>query len=308
MTRFSSFMEKYFVFGVILCSLVAYYEPSVFIWALPYVRFLIALAMFAMGLTLDLASVRSTAKNPLPVLIGIGAQYLIMPLLALLIARLLGLPEELTVGLILLGSCPGGVASNVMVYLAKGDLALSVAMTAISTMLAPIMIPSLMKVLAGQFVDVDFVPLFISTALIVLAPVLLGILVKIFLPKLTETTKPAIPAFAIVGVLMVVGALVSANSGGVESFDSLLALLLAIILHNICGLSLGFFVALALGLSKEQRRAIAIEVGMQNSGLGAVLAASHFGPMAALPSIIFSAWHNVSASLLTSFWSQAEES
>lgn len=298
----SSIAGKYFAVWVIAVATVAFFVPRPFIVLGSYIAILLGVVMFGMGLTLKPVDFKLIAKKPVPVLIGVATQYVIMPLVALSIAYLLGLPSELAAGLVLLGSVPGGTASNVMVYLAKGNLALSVAMTSLSTMLAPILTPLILLGLAGQWLPIDPVAMFISIVQIIIIPIMLGVFIRKTFPNTVEKSTTVVPLISVVAIMVIVAAVVSAN---VESITtSGLLIFSAVMLHNLIGLSLGYLVAFLMNLDESKRRAISIEVGMQNSGLGVALAAAHFGPLAALPNVIAAVWHNISGPILATFWSK----
>ncbi|MCF6138424.1 bile acid:sodium symporter family protein [Pseudalkalibacillus berkeleyi] len=293
---------KYFAVWVIGVAAVAFFIPDPFIGLGSYIAILLGVVMFGMGLTLTPVDFKLIAKKPVPVIIGVTTQYVIMPLVALSIAYLLGLPTELAAGLVLLGSVPGGTASNVMVYLAKGNLALSVAMTSLSTMLAPILTPLILLGLAGQWLPIDPVAMFISIIQIIIIPIMLGVFIRKIFPTTVERSTSVVPLISVVAIMVIVAAVVSAN---VESITTSGVLIFsAVMLHNLIGLGLGYFVALLMNLEESKRRAISIEVGMQNSGLGVALAAAHFGPLAALPNVIAAVWHNISGPILATFWSK----
>ncbi len=259
--------------------------------------------MFSMGMTLKIDDIKLALVKPKALVIGVTSQYTIMPLVAFALATMLDLPAELAAGLVLVGSAPGGTASNVMVYLSKGDVALSVAMTSISTLIAPIMIPALMFIFAGKWVDVDFIALFLSSTQIILLPIAMGLIFKKYFKKAAKKFVPVIPALAIVSIIMIISALIAANAGKFDYSDSLGKIFSAVVLHNLIGFALGYSVAYFAKFDETKRRAVSIEVGMQSSGLSAVLAMAHFGPLATLPSIIFSVWHNIAGASLANFWS-----
>ena len=238
--------------------------------------------------------------NPVPVLIGIASQYTIMPFVAFGLAYLLQLPPELAAGLVLLGSVPGGTASNVMVYLARGNVALSVAMTSLSTMLAPLLTPFLLYFLAGTWMPVDPVAMFMSIIQVIIIPIVLGLLVQRFFPLAVEKSISVVPLISVIAILIIVSAVTAANAANVISAG--LLVFIAVFLHNSFGLLLGYLVGLAMRLDEDDRRAISLEVGMQNSGLGVTLATAHFTPLAALPSVWGAIWHNISGPILATFW------
>ncbi|WP_188455769.1 bile acid:sodium symporter family protein [Virgibacillus oceani] len=297
-----NYANRYFAVWVILASVVAFFSPGTFTWIGPYITPLLGVIMFGMGLTLKLSDFKIVFRKPVPVIIGVIAQFVIMPLVAFCIAKLLNLPPELAAGLVLVGSCPGGTASNVMVYLSKGDLPLSVAMTSVSTILAPILTPTLLLVLAGQWLPVEPVSMFLSIVKIIIVPIGLGIIANFFFPRVIEKSTKALPLVSVVAIIAIVTAVVGLNQSKIATTGMLV--MLAVVLHNVFGLILGYLTALVLRLDETQRRAISIEVGMQNSGLGASLATTYFSPLAALPSAIFSVWHNISGPIVASFWSQ----
>ena len=262
------------------------------------INILLGVVMFGMGLATKLEDFKVVFSRPRDIAIGCVAQFTIMPALAWMLARLFGLDEALTVGVILVGCCPGGTASNVITYLAKGDLALSVGMTGVSTLLAPFLTPALTLLLAGKTVDVDAVGMFIGILWVVIMPICLGLIVKKLFPKTTERAIRFMPIVSSVTIAVILALVLSANASRLATGG--IAVLLVVILHNVCGLALGYLIATALRLAEPKRRALCIEVGMQNSGLAASLAAVHFAayPMAAVPGAMFSVWHNISGAIV----------
>ena len=262
------------------------------------INILLGVVMFGMGLATKFEDFKVVFSRPRDIAIGCVAQFTIMPALAWMLARLFGLDEALTVGVILVGCCPGGTASNVITYLAKGDLALSVGMTGVSTLLAPLLTPALTLLLAGKTVDVDAVGMFIGILWVVIMPICLGLIVKKLFPKTTERAIRFMPIVSSVTIAVILALVLSANASRLATGG--IAVLLVVILHNVCGLALGYLIATALRLAEPKRRALCIEVGMQNSGLAASLAAVHFAayPMAAVPGAIFSVWHNISGAIV----------
>lgn len=298
----STIAGKYFAVWVILTSVIAFMFPDPFLGLGGYITILLGVVMFGMGLTLKAVDFKIIFTKPLPVLIGVCAQFIIMPLVAFVIAKLLNLPAELAAGLVLLGCVPGGTASNVMVYLAKGNVPLSIAMTSVSTLLAPIMTPLLLLMLAGQWMPVDAVAMFMSIVQVIIVPIVLGLAIKKFFPVAVEKSLTILPLISVAAIITIVAAVVSGNSATIAA--SGLLIFTAVMLHNGFGLLLGYFAGKVLGQDEVNRRAIAIEVGMQNSGLGVALATAHFGPLAALPSVLAAAWHNISGPILATYWSK----
>ena len=265
---------------------------------------LLGVIMFGMGLTLKVEDFRVVFTRPKDVLVGCLAQFTVMPLLAFALSRLFGLDEALTIGVILVGCCPGGTASNVITYLAKGDLALSVGMTATSTLLAPLLTPLLVLLLVGETVDVNVVGMLLSILWVVILPIVLGLLVKRLLPKATEQATAYLPAVSTIAICLIVMIVIAANA------HKLLAggwiVILVVMLHNILGLAVGYLIGLLLKMTPAKRRAISVEVGMQNSGLASSLATLHFAafPMATVPGAIFSVWHNISGAVVARFFAR----
>ena len=265
---------------------------------------LLGVIMFGMGLTLKPEDFRVVFSRPKDVLIGCLAQFTVMPALAFGLSRLFGLDEALTIGVVLVGCCPGGTASNVITYLAKGDLALSVGMTATSTVLAPLLTPLLVLLLVGETVDVNVVGMLLSILWVVILPIVLGLLVKRLLPKATEQATVYLPAVSTVAICLIVMIVIAANA------HKLLAggwiVILVVMLHNILGLTVGYLIGLLLKMTPAKRRAISVEVGMQNSGLASSLATLHFAafPMATVPGAIFSVWHNISGAVVARFFAR----
>jgi len=300
----SSFAGKYFVFFVIGASILAFLVPEPFLPINSYVPILLGIIMFGMGMTIKPVDFKMVAKHPLPVMLGLIAQFTIMPLTAFAIAFLLNLPAELAAGLVLLGSVPGGTSSNVMVYLAKGDLPLSITMTSISTLVAPIATPAILYVLANQWMPVQFWDMFTMIVQVIIVPVALGVTIKRFLPLVARQTEKAMPLVSVLAVLAILSAVVAANNETLASTGP--AAFIAVMLHNASGLALGYGAAAAFRLTPSQRRAVSIEIGMQNTGLGATLATAHLSPLAAIPSVIGAAWHNFTGTIMATYWSRKQ--
>ena len=262
------------------------------------VSVLLGVVMFGMGLATRLEDFKIVFSRPKDVAVGCLAQFTIMPALAWALARLFELDEALTVGVVLVGCCPGGTASNVMTYLAKGDLALSVGMTGVSTLLAPLLTPLLTLLLAGKTVNVNAVGMFVGILWVVVLPIALGLVAKRLFPQATKRAVRFMPTVSSVVIAVIIAIVVSANAKRLLAGG--FAVVFVVMLHNLCGLVLGYLLAAALRLPEPKRRALCIEVGMQNSGLAASLASVHFAayPMAAVPGAIFSMWHNVSGAFV----------
>ncbi len=295
MKKLCHYISEYMGLLVLAAALLALSFPDIFGHVRPKViNYLLGVVMFGMGLTLNLRDFKIVFSRPKDILTGCLAQFTVMPLIAWVLARCFQLDEALALGVVLVGCCPGGTASNVITYLAKGDLALSVGMTGVSTLLAPLLTPLLTWALAGKSVDVDVASMFLSILWVVILPIVVGLLVKWMWPTFTEKATDYLPAFSSIAIAFIVSIIIAANA------DKLLAggmiIVLVVMLHNICGLGLGFLIGQLLGLSAPKKRAISIEVGMQNSGLACSLATIHFAayPLATIPGAIFSVWHNLS--------------
>ena len=290
---------------VLLVAVLALMFPEVLGHIPPtLINYLLGVVMFGMGLTLNLEDFKIVFSRPRDVVIGCLAQFTIMPLLAWGLSYMFSLDEGLTLGVVLVGCCPGGTASNVITYLAKGDLALSVGMTGVSTLLAPFLTPLLTWLLAGKMVDVNIVSMFLSILWVVILPITVGVIVKRLWPKFTESTVAYLPAVSSLAIAFIVAIIISANAhklllGG-------LVIVGVVMLHNLCGLGLGYLIGKGLRLSSPKRKAISIEVGMQNSGLASSLATIHFAayPMATIPGAIFSVWHNISGAIIARLYSK----
>lgn len=302
--RISRFVGNTFALWVLLFAVLGYAFPASFKGLSAYIVPLLGVVMFGMGLTLTASDFRAVLRRPRDVAIGVVAQYLIMPLAGYVLARVLRLPPEIAVGVILVGSCPGGTASNVMTYLARGDVALSVAMTTASTLLAPFLTPAWMLVLASRWIPVNAASLFWSIVNVVILPIVAGLVVKAIFRRQAEAAVKALPLVSVTAIVAIVAAVVAANRQSLAS--SGLLIVLAVVLHNVLGLTLGYAFGLVFGLELPKRKALSIEVGMQNSGLGAALAAAHFSPLVAVPSAIFSVWHNLSGPVLAYFFSRMD--
>lgn len=303
--RFSAFVGKTFALWTILFAVLGFAFPDVFRQIGPYIVVLLGIIMFGMGLTISADDFREVVRRPLDVLIGVLAQFIIMPLLAFALTRVIPMSPEVAAGVILVGCCPGGTSSNVMTYLSKGDVALSVACTSVTTLLAPIVTPFLVWALASQFLPVNALPMFTSILQVVLVPLALGFALQKIAPGIVKAAVPVLPLVSVTGIVLIVAAVVGASKGAIV--QSGLMIFAVVVLHNGLGYLLGYFAARATGLSLAKRKAIAIEVGMQNSGLGAALANAHFSPLAAVPSAIFSVWHNISGALLANYFAARTE-
>ena len=306
--KVSDFVGKYMAAIVIAVAALALLAPgTVSFIKTSYVNYLLGIVMFGMGLTLKPSDFKVVFSRPKDVIVGCIAQFTLMPFLAFLLTKLFNLPAELAVGVILVGTCPGGTSSNVMTYLSKGDVALSVGMTAVSTILAPLLTPLLTLLYAGQRVDVNVMSMFLSIVKVVLVPIALGFIINHFFHEFTQNAVRVLPLISTTAIVAIVAAVVSANSAKI--LTSGLLIVAVVILHNLLGYATGFAVGKALHLDISKCRAISIEVGMQNSGLATSLAATHFAqyPLATIPGAVFSVWHNISGAILANFFARTAE-
>lgn len=300
--RLSQFIQRTFAVWLLLVSAIAFAYPDAFAWMTRYITWFLGTIMFGMGMTMTLADFKTLIEHPKGVFIGVAAQFTIMPTVAYLLTLAFDLPKEMAIGVLLVGCCPGGTASNVITFLARGNVGLSIACTTVSTLLAPILTPLVFYLFASQWLDINAQAMVVSVFQVVLLPIVLGLLARTVLKKQVEHTAHIMPLVSVAAIVIIVAAIVANSKAAIIS--SGLFLLLLVVLHNGFGLAFGYFAAKLFGMPIPDRRAIAIEVGMQNSGLGVALAAVHFAtmPVAAVPSAIFSVWHNVSGSLLATWW------
>ena len=301
----SDFITRWMGVIVLAVALLALLLPVSFAWIDTWtINPMLGVIMFGMGLTLSPHDFQVVLTRPKDLLIGCLAQFTVMPLLALGLTWAFALPKELALGVILVGCCPGGTASNVITYLAKGDLALSVGMTATSTLLAPLLTPLLVWALAGTMVDVDTLGMLLSIVYVVIAPIVCGLLCQRFIPAMTKRVTPYLPAFSTIVIALVVGIVVSHNANKLLAGG--LLIVVVVMMHNLLGLSVGFLTGRLLRLPRPKCVAVSIEVGMQNSGLASSLAILHFAafPLAAIPGAVFSVWHNISGALVAKLFSR----
>ena len=298
-------LTRLFPLWAILVSLLAWLQPQLFnsyhSWIVP----LLSVVMFGMGLTLHFSDFSYVLQTPKLVLAGITLQYTIMPLSAVMLASLLGLDPMLSAGMILVGTCPGGTASNVICYLARGNVALSITLTAVSTLLAVFLTPALTLELVHTSIEVPAWEMLQSILYMVVIPVSAGILLNHIAGKRLKPVMVVFPLVSVIAIVFIIAIIVSLNAGDFYQIGP--AVMLAVMLHNAAGLLLGYFTSRLLGYGTTDSRTLAIEVGMQNSGLAVALAFKYFTASAALPGAIFSIWHNLSGSVLAGFWSRSNK-
>ena len=288
---------------VLVVAALALFVPKTCLWIqTSWINYLLMIVMFGMGLTLKLDDFAIVFKRPKDIIIGCVAQFTIMPLLAFIIGRAFGLEAGLLAGVILVGTCPGGTASNVMTYLSRGDVALSIGMTSVNTLLAPFLTPAITYLLLKTTVSVDVLSMFLSIIKVVIVPIALGFIINKFWGKYTQKVADVLPLISVTAITLIVAAVVSHNSERILATGAIV--FVAVILHNLLGYLIGFGLGLALKMPLTMKKALAIEIGMQNSGLATSLAGSAFPglAMATVPGAIFSVWHNISGALLANFF------
>ncbi|ADB62138.1 Bile acid:sodium symporter [Haloterrigena turkmenica DSM 5511] len=307
--RIGEFTSKYFVLWVVIAAPLALYAPDLFTPIAPYITPLLGIVMLGMGLTLTPDDFRRIVARPRDVAVGALAQWLLMPTIAYVLVVALGLPWEIGLGLILVGAAPGGTASNVMTYLGRGDVALSVSITTVTTIAAPVVMPAWIVLLAGESISVTFAEMAESIVQVVLVPVIGGLALRYVLdrraPVVAKAGLSVFPAISVVAIVAIVAAVVGLNVETILGAGALV--FLAVVLHNGLGLGSGYAVGRATGMAEDRSRACAFEVGLQNSGLAVALATAHFSAGAALIPALFSVWHNVSGPALATLFTHLDD-
>ncbi len=298
-------ITQLFPLWAVLFSLFAFFLPAPLAQLGDWIVPLLMLIMFGMGMTLTGEDFRRVGRQPLLIAVGTGLQFLIMPLAALLVAWLLAPTPEILIGLVIVGACPGGTASNVICYLARADVALSISITMVSTLVAVVATPFLVWFYLGETIPVPVVDMLVSLVQIVLVPVTAGTLLNSFFHARLTPVRQVFPLVSVLAIVFVIGIIVAANRDSIVAGG--LLVMLAVMLHNAMGLGLGYSAARLLRLDRRRARTLAIEVGMQNSGLGVALATQHFSAAAALPGALFSIWHNLSGSFLAWWWATGKQ-
>ena len=305
--RFNRWVQKTFALWVLLFSGIALWQPEAFVWLKAYIPWMLGIIMFGMGMTMTVADFKGVMQSPKAVLIGVAAQFMVMPGLAYALCKIFALPPQIAVGVILVGCCPGGTASNVITYMAKGNTALSVACTSVSTLIAPLLTPAVFYLLASQWIEINALSMLASILQVVLFPIALGLIARSLFRRQVEAYVQVMPLISVAAIVAIVAAIIGGSKG--QILQSGLLILGIVMLHNGLGYLLGFWASRLFRLPYADCKAVAIEVGMQNSGLGVALAAAHFAasPLTALPSAIFSLWHNISGPALASYWAGRTE-
>lgn len=292
---------------VLLTAVVAYLLPNFFAWLTPYIAYLLQFVMFTMGLTLTAQVFIDVFKQPIKVLLVSVIQFLWMPLAGFLVAVGFNFPPEIGIGFILLGACPGGTASNVMTFLANGNVPLSVSATTVSTLFAPLLTPLFVVLYAGatSSIHIEFMPMFISIIKIVLVPIILGIVINYFVGTKIESVKVVCPTIAAIAVLVIIMAVTAATKDSIQASGPII--FLACLLQNVSGYIVTYGICKLFRIDIASRRAMQIEVAMQNSALATTLAKAHFTPQAAVAGAVFSIIHNFTGSIFAGFCRKNDE-
>ena len=306
----SAFFSKTFALWVIVFALISYYFPQGFLFLLPYVSILLGVVMFGMGLTLSPKDFSEVFHRPIQVIIGIVGQFVLMPLIAFFLVKAFGLSADLAAGVLLVGCCPGGTSSNVMSYLGKGDVPLSVTITSCTTILAPLVTPGLFWLFAHQYIEVDPAAMFWSIVKIVLLPIIGGVVINALFGTVVKKVVVALPLISVFAIISIVTAVVAASAEKIA--ETALIIFLVVALHNCIGYLFGYLLGKVFGMKLAQKKTLAIEIGMQNSGLAAALAAKlaatgAINPIAAVPGAVFSVWHNISGPILATFFANLKD-
>ena len=299
MKQISDLIGKYMAVIVLVVAALALFVPGSCMWVqTSWINTLLMIVMFGMGLTLKIEDFMSVFRRPRDILLGCAAQFTIMPLLAFALGKIFGLEAGLLAGVVLVGTCPGGTASNVITFLSKGDVALSVGMTSVNTLLAPFLTPLITWLLLRTTVTVDVAAMFLSIIKVVIVPIVLGLVINRLLGVYVEKVKDALPLVSVTAITLIVASVVSHNSDRIRETGAVV--FVVVILHNVLGYLAGYLLGTALKLPLAKTKALSIEVGMQNSGLATSLDATAFPnlAMATVPGAIFSVWHNISGAIL----------
>ena len=308
MKKISGLIGKYMAWIVLAIAALALFLPGTCLWIqTKWINYLLMVVMFGMGLTMKLSDFAVVFMKPRDVVIGCASQFILMPLLAFALGKIFGLSDELLVGVVLVGTCPGGTSSNVITYLSKGDTALSVGMTSINTLLAPLLTPALTYLYLRTTVSVDVMSMFLSIIQVVLIPIGLGLLINKLFGQYTQKITDLLPTVSVTAICLIVAAVVSHNSEKILSTGPVI--FAVVILHNLLGYLCGYLIAVLFRMDLPRKQAVAIEIGLQNSGLATSLAGSAFPDlaMATVPGAIFSVWHNISGAVLAGFFNRRSD-
>lgn len=306
--KISEAFGKYMALIVLVIAALSLFVPASTLWVqTSWVNYLLMVVMFGMGLTIKPADFAVVFTRPRDVIIGCVSQFLFMPLIAFLLCRIFNLDPALAAGVVLVGTCPGGTASNVITYFSKGDVALSVGMTSVSTLLAPFLTPAITYLLLRTTVTVDVMAMFLSIVKVIIVPIGLGFIINKLFGEFTSRLVKVLPMVSTIAICLIVAAVVSHNAEKIMTSGAVV--LAVVILHNLIGYACGFGIARLFKMNVEKTKAISIEIGMQNSGLATSLANTAFPTlaMATVPGAVFSVWHNISGALLSGIYRRWEE-
>ena len=309
--KISNLFGKYMGVLVLAISALSLFVPKTTLWIdTKWINYLLMVVMLGMGLTIKPKDFAIVFTRPKDVIVGCVAQFLVMPLLAFALTKIFGLDTALATGVILVGTCPGGTASNIITYLSKGDVALSVGMTSISTLLSPLLTPLITYLFVRTSVNVDVWSMILSIVQVVLLPIIIGTVINRFFSKITKKVAKVLPIVSAIVICLIVGSVVSHNSEKILSTG--FVVLAVVVIHNVIGYLCGFAIGRIFKMSIPKTKAISIEVGMQNAGLASSLASTSFPDlaMATVPGAVFSIWHNISGAMLAAIyrrWGEKEE-
>lgn len=302
LSKVSKFATNTFLVWMLIAAVIGFIFPMQLSTLSNWVPYLLGIVMLGMGLTIDPKDFKIIFQAPRSVIIGVVLQYTIMPLSAFLIVKLFHLPPEIAIGVILVGCCPGGTSSNVMSYLANANVALSVAITSVSTLLAPFLTPALIYLFAHEWLQVSFISMFWSVVQVILIPIIIGFVLQKLFKTFADKTATALPIVSVVAISLILASVVGSSKAQILATG--LLIFAVVILHNLIGYILGYTFAKILKLDRPDKKAISIEVGMQNSGLAVSLATVHFNPLSAVPGAVFSLIHNITGPILAKYWNK----
>ena len=302
LSKVSKFATNTFLVWMLIAAVIGFIFPMQLSTLSNWVPYLLGIVTLGMGLTIDPKDFKIIFQAPRSVIIGVVLQYTIMPLSAFLIVKLFHLPPEIAIGVILVGCCPGGTSSNVMSYLANANVALSVAITSVSTLLAPFLTPALIYLFAHEWLQVSFISMFWSVVQVILIPIIIGFVLQKLFKTFADKTATALPIVSVVAISLILASVVGSSKAQILATG--LLIFAVVILHNLIGYILGYTFAKILKLDRPDKKAVSIEVGMQNSGLAVSLATVHFNPLSAVPGAVFSLIHNITGPILAKYWNK----
>ncbi|WP_210139998.1 bile acid:sodium symporter family protein [Staphylococcus sp. GDY8P54P] len=302
LSKVSKFATNTFLVWMLIVAVIGFIFPMQLSTLSNWVPYLLGIVMLGMGLTIDPKDFKIIFQAPRSVIIGVVLQYTIMPLSAFLIVKLFHLPPEIAIGVILVGCCPGGTSSNVMSYLANANVALSVAITSVSTLLAPFLTPALIYLFAHEWLQVSFISMFWSVVQVILIPIIIGFVLQKLFKTFADKTATALPIVSVVAISLILASVVGSSKAQILATG--LLIFAVVILHNLIGYILGYTFAKILKLDRPDKKEVSIEVGMQNSGLAVSLATVHFNPLSAVPGAVFSLIHNITGPILAKYWNK----